>query len=69
MDDNNVSDSEHAFNSSPTEPANVDAESVGVDIYDPANWASLDNKARDWKVFNEAACLLNILIVLPQKTI
>jgi hypothetical protein len=40
MDDNNVSDSEHAFNSSPTEPGNVVAEPV----------------------FNEAACLLNILI-------
>jgi hypothetical protein len=37
MDDNNVSDSEHTFNSSPTQPANVDAEPISVDIYDPAN--------------------------------
>ncbi len=46
-DDNNVSDHEHVFNSSPTEFASVDEEPVSVDIYDPVNWASLDNKAKD----------------------
>jgi hypothetical protein len=46
-DDNNMNDDEHTFNSSPTESASVDEEPVSVDIYDPTNWASLDNKARD----------------------
>ena len=47
VDENNVSDHEHVFNSSPTKPANVDEEPVSVDIYDPVNWVNLDNKARD----------------------
>jgi hypothetical protein len=42
-----VSDHEQVFNSSPTESPSVDEESVIVDIYDPENWASLDNKTRD----------------------
>jgi hypothetical protein len=47
MDENNVSDPEHAFNSSPIELTNVDVEHVSVDIYDLANWASFVNKARN----------------------
>ncbi|KAF7025984.1 hypothetical protein CFC21_038127 [Triticum aestivum] len=48
MDDTNVSDHEPIFNSSATESASVDEEPViTVDIYDPSNWGSLDNKARD----------------------
>lgn len=44
-DDKNVSDHDH--NPSPMESASVDEEPIHVDIYDPVNWASLDNKARD----------------------
>jgi hypothetical protein len=41
-DDDNVSNHDH-------ESANVDdePEPVSVDIYNPANWGTLDNKARD----------------------
>jgi hypothetical protein len=42
-DDNNVSDHEHVFNSSPTDSHSADEKSVSVDIYDSINWASLDN--------------------------
>ena len=45
-DDNNMSDHKPVFNSSPTESTSVDEEPIHVDIYDPANWASLDNKTR-----------------------
>uniref|UniRef100_A0A8I6XJ27 Uncharacterized protein n=1 Tax=Hordeum vulgare subsp. vulgare TaxID=112509 RepID=A0A8I6XJ27_HORVV len=48
MDDINVSDHEPIFNSSPIESTSIDEEPViTVDIYDPSNWGSLDNKARD----------------------
>ncbi|KAI4995165.1 hypothetical protein ZWY2020_035068 [Hordeum vulgare] len=48
MDDINVSDHEPIFNSSPIESTSIDEEPViTVDIYDPINWGSLDNKARD----------------------
>uniref|UniRef100_A0A8I6Y600 TTF-type domain-containing protein n=1 Tax=Hordeum vulgare subsp. vulgare TaxID=112509 RepID=A0A8I6Y600_HORVV len=48
MDDTNVSDHDPILNSSAAESASVDEEPViSVDIYDPINWSSLDNKARD----------------------
>uniref|UniRef100_A0A8I6X7Q3 TTF-type domain-containing protein n=1 Tax=Hordeum vulgare subsp. vulgare TaxID=112509 RepID=A0A8I6X7Q3_HORVV len=48
MDDINVSDHEPIFNSSPIESTSIDEEPViTVDIYDPSNWGSLDNKARN----------------------
>ena len=48
MNDTNVSDHEPIFNSSVAESASVDEEPVIiVDIYDPSNWGSLDNKARE----------------------
>jgi ribosomal protein L35 len=52
-DDNNVSDHDHVFNSSSTESPSVDEEPVSVDIYDPVNGSSLDNKARDTLVEKE----------------
>jgi hypothetical protein len=47
MDEHNVSDYEHTFNSNEKEPTIVDADPVSIDIYDPKNWDKLDNKARD----------------------
>jgi hypothetical protein len=47
MDEHNVSDHEHLFNSNETEPTIVDEDLVSIDIYDPRNWDKLDNKARD----------------------
>ena len=53
MNDTNVSDHEPIFNSSAADSAIVDEELViTVDIYDPRNWGSLDNKARDTLVEN-----------------
>uniref|UniRef100_A0A453GQD4 Uncharacterized protein n=2 Tax=Aegilops tauschii subsp. strangulata TaxID=200361 RepID=A0A453GQD4_AEGTS len=48
MDDTYVSDHEPIFNSFAAESASVDEELViTMDIYDPSNWGSLDNKAID----------------------
>jgi hypothetical protein len=47
MAEHNVSDHEHVFNSNDTEPNIVDKDPVSIDIYDPRNWGTLDNKARD----------------------
>jgi hypothetical protein len=37
MDEHNVSDHEHTFNSNETEPTIVDEDLVFIDIYDPRN--------------------------------
>ena len=48
MEENNVSNDEHIFNSNTTENSSLDEEPVcHMDIYDPRNWDNLDNKARD----------------------
>ncbi|CAN6312274.1 unnamed protein product, partial [Urochloa humidicola] len=48
MEENNVSNDEHIFDSNATENNSLDEEPVcHVDIYDPRNWDNLDNKARD----------------------
>ena len=47
VDEHNVSDHEHVFNSNETEPAIIDEDPVSIDIYDPRNWDKLDNKARN----------------------
>jgi hypothetical protein len=48
MNDNNVSDHEPIFNSTPTENATVDDQPIfPEDINDPGNWNNLDNKSRD----------------------
>ncbi|XP_066311016.1 uncharacterized protein [Miscanthus floridulus] len=48
MEENNVSNDEHIFNSNTTENSSLDEEQVcHMDIYDPRNWDNLDNKARD----------------------
>jgi hypothetical protein len=49
-DDDKVSDheNENTFNASATESTNIDEQPIfTVDIYDPRNWDSLNNKARD----------------------
>jgi hypothetical protein len=41
-------DHEPIFNSSPTESANLDDQSVFTeDIHEPTNWNNIDNKVRD----------------------
>ena len=47
VDEHNVSDHEHVFNSNETELTIIDEDPVSIDIYDPRNWDKLDNKARD----------------------
>ena len=47
VDEHNVSDHEHIFNSNETEPTIIDEDPVSIDIYDPRNWDKLDNKAND----------------------
>ena len=48
MEEINVSNDEHIFNSNAMENTSVDEEPVcHMDIYDPRNWDNLDNKARD----------------------
>jgi hypothetical protein len=48
MEENNMSNDEHIFNSNAIENTSLDEEHVcRLDIYDPGYWDNLDNKARD----------------------
>jgi len=47
VDEHNVSDHEHVFNSNETKPTIIDEDPVSIHIYDPRNWDKLDNKAKD----------------------